>query len=136
MPSSDRLILANCCDPTTSQSACATKTREQFASDPTLRTKWCSRCVPQCTHTHFFTELSALNAPTPQQKLTWSKILLRNQSRIALPDDFDKHYDRYMNANYLGVSITYGSQYVTINKQQAKIGIVDTFSAVGGQTGL
>ena len=136
MPADDKLILANCCVPTTSQNACATKARREFVSDSTLRTKWCSRCAPQCEHTQFITELSALDAPTSEQKSTWSKILLRNQSHLALPSDFDEHYDDYMDANFLGVTVTCGSQYMTINKQQAKIGIVDTFSAVGGQSGL
>ncbi|CAF4037987.1 unnamed protein product, partial [Rotaria sordida] len=41
-----------------------------------------------------------------------------------------------MDANYLRVTVTCASPYVTIHKQQAKLTFIDTFSAIGGQTGL
>ncbi|CAF3027294.1 unnamed protein product [Rotaria sp. Silwood2] len=41
-----------------------------------------------------------------------------------------------MDANYLQVTVICASPYVTTYKQQAKLTFVDTFSAIGGQTGL
>ncbi|CAF3203108.1 unnamed protein product [Rotaria sp. Silwood2] len=61
---------------------------------------------------------------------------MSNSTRLALPNDFAAKYDAYMNSNYLRVTITCGSRYVTINRQEAKLTIVDTFAAIGGQTGL
>jgi hypothetical protein len=83
--------------------------------------------------------LSALAAPTQAQKAYWSSILLNNTSNstsLGLPNDFAANYDAYMDANYLQVTITCGNAYVTINQQEAKLSIVDTFAAIGGQTGL
>jgi hypothetical protein len=55
---------------------------------------------------------------------------------VALPSDFAANYNHYMDANYLKVQVMCASQYVSIYKQEAKLSIVDTFSAIGGQTGL
>jgi hypothetical protein len=69
----------------------------------------------------------------------WASVLLSNQSNstsVALPSDFAANYNYYMDANYLKVQVMCASQYVSIYKQEAKLSIVDTFSAIGGQTGL
>ncbi|CAM4939140.1 unnamed protein product [Rotaria socialis] len=39
-------------------------------------------------------------------------------------------------SNYLRVTVTCGSAYVTVHKQAAKITLIHAFSAVGGQTGF
>ncbi|CAF3647701.1 unnamed protein product [Rotaria sordida] len=104
--------------------------------NPALVAAWCFRCPPQCTHTHFSTEISSLAAPTPAEKAMLAEVLLNNTLNLALPTDFHENFDEYMNANYLRMTITCASEYVTIKRQEPKLSIVDTFSAIGGQTGL
>ncbi len=135
----DQLLAVNSCMPYTDAGTCALNALAQLESNATLLSTWCSRCVSQCTYTYFSTILSALAAPTQAQKAYWSSILLNNLSNstsLSLPNDFAANYDAYMDANYLQVTITCGNSYVTINQQEAKLTIVDTFAAIGGQTGL
>jgi hypothetical protein len=135
----DQLIAVNSCMPFTDEATCAVNAVVQLELNSTLLSTWCSRCVSQCTYTYFSPILSALAAPTQAQKTYWSSILLNNMSHsssLSLPNDFASNYDAYMDANYLQVTITCGNSYVTINKQEAKLTIVDTFAAIGGQTGL
>jgi len=135
----DQLIAVNSCMPFTDEATCAVNAVVQLELNSTLLSTWCSRCVSQCTYTYFSPILSALAAPTQAQKTYWSSILLNNMSHsssLSLPNDFAANYDTYMDANYLQVTITCGNSYVTINKQEAKLTIVDTFAAIGGQTGL
>ena len=135
----DYLVVANVCQPSTSQEICALNAAQELAASPTLTTTWCSHCVPQCTYTYFSTDLSTNSAPTAAQKAFWAPLLLSNASNwtnLALPGDFTANYDAYMSSNYLRVTVTCGSRYVTINRQEAKLTIVDTFAAIGGQTGL
>ncbi|CAF4045184.1 unnamed protein product [Rotaria sp. Silwood2] len=132
----DRLLITNTCLPGTLNENCALNARQQFAVNVALMAVWCSRCAPQCIHTQFSTDISALPAPTAQQKTSWEKILLENNSTVSLPDGFAEKYNAYMDANYLRVTVMCASPYVTIHKQQAKLTLTDTFSAIGGQTGL
>lgn len=132
----DRLLTANTCIPTTNEEDCALKQRQKLAADANLMATWCSRCRPQCIHTYFSIDSSALSAPNVKQKEYWTNILLKNESNISLPDDFAVNHSSYMDANYLRVIVKCGSPYVTINKQKAKLSLVDTFSAIGGQIGL
>ncbi|CAF3360822.1 unnamed protein product [Rotaria socialis] len=114
----------------------ALKARQDLAVNETLMAVWCSRCVPQCVHTHFSIDVSALSAPNVKQKEYWSKRLLRNDLNISLPNDFAVNHNKYVDSNYLRVTVTCGSAYVTVHKQAAKITLIHAFSAVGGQTGL
>ncbi|CAF3516339.1 unnamed protein product [Rotaria sp. Silwood1] len=130
------LLSANICIPSTSQERCALIARQEFLLSSVLTATWCSRCTSQCTYTYFVYDTSALSAPTVEQKAMWTHVLLNGNSNVALPNDFAANYDAYMDINYLRVTVTCGSRYVVINKQQAKLTLVDTFSAIGGQTGL
>ncbi|CAF2092183.1 unnamed protein product [Rotaria magnacalcarata] len=135
----DNLIFANICQPYTEEQTCALTAGQEFTSSPTIMAAWCSHCVSQCTYTYFATALSANLAPTTSQKAYWAPILLSNTSNwtnLSLPNDFAANYDTYMSSNYLRVTITCGNRYVTLNRQEAKLTIVDTFAAIGGQTGL
>jgi hypothetical protein len=135
----DHLLSANCCTPFSSETQCAAMALQQLLVNPALFTTWCAHCAPQCVHTNFPSDLSALFGPTQIQKDVWASVLLSNLSNstsVALPSDFAANYNAYMDANYLKVQVTCASQYVTIYKQEAKLSIIDTFSAVGGQTGL
>ncbi|CAF3737478.1 unnamed protein product [Rotaria socialis] len=135
----DNLIFTNVCHPYTEEQTCALTTAQRFVSSPTTIAAWCSHCVLQCTYTYFPTELSANLAPTTAQKAYWAPILLSNTSNwtnLSLPNDFAANYDTYMSSNYLRVTITCSKRYVTLNVQEAKLTIVDTFAAIGGQTGL
>ncbi|CAF4858808.1 unnamed protein product [Rotaria socialis] len=114
----------------------ALKARQDLAVNETLMAVWCSRCVPQCVHTHFSIDVSALSAPNVKQKEYWSKRLLRNDLNISLPNDFAVNHNKYIDSNYLRVTVTCGSAYVTVHKQAAKITLIHAFSAVGGQTGF
>jgi hypothetical protein len=112
---------------------------QQLRADEALFATWCTHCAPQCIHTDFPSELSANSGPTRKQKEAWASVLLSNLSgstNVALPSDFAANYNVYMDANYLKVQVMCASQYVTVFKQEAKLSIVDTFSAIGGQTGL
>ncbi|CAF0821609.1 unnamed protein product [Rotaria sordida] len=100
---------------------------------------WCPQCTPECKNTDFNTVLSALSYPSPKQKASVTKRLLRNQSNsssILLPDDFALKSDLYLNNNLLKITITYSNYYVIVYNQKAKILIVDLFSSIGGQTGI
>ncbi|CAF0779024.1 unnamed protein product [Rotaria sordida] len=132
----DRLLIANICIPATSEDKCALAARQHLVSNASLMAVWCSRCALQCTHTQFSIDVSALSAPTVQQKASWKKVLLQNNFNIPLPDDFSANYDAYMDANYLRVTVTCASTFVTVHKQQPKLTVIDTFSAIGGHTGL
>ncbi|CAF4799737.1 unnamed protein product, partial [Rotaria magnacalcarata] len=132
----DGLLLANTCIPATEKEKCALEARQGLAVNEGLMAVWCSRCVPQCVHTHFSIDVSALPAPNAKQKEYWSKRLLKNDLNISLPNDFAANHNKYIDSNYLRVTVTCGSAYVTVYKQKAKITLIDTFSAVGGQTGL
>ncbi|CAF4819162.1 unnamed protein product [Rotaria sp. Silwood1] len=132
----DGLLIANTCMPNTEEEKCALTARQQIVINASLMAVWCSRCAPQCTHTQFSIDVSALPAPTTQQKASLKNSLLENSFNVSLPNDFAANYDAYMDANYLKVTITCASSYVTTHKQQAKLTFVDTFSAIGGQTGL
>ncbi|CAF1451348.1 unnamed protein product, partial [Rotaria sp. Silwood1] len=132
----DRLLIANICMPATLDENCALNARQQIALNASLMAVWCSRCAPQCKHTQFSIDVSALPAPTAQQKASWKNVLLKNNSNMSLPDNFATNYDAYMDANYLRVTVACASPYVTIHQQQAKLTLIDTFSAIGGQTGL
>ncbi|CAF1417442.1 unnamed protein product [Rotaria sordida] len=130
------LHFTNTCMPNTTEEECALTARQKIAENASLMAIWCSRCAPQCKHTQFSIDVSALLAPTAHQKASLKKILLENNLNLSLPNDFATNYDAYMDANYLRVTVTCASPYVTINKQKAKLTFVDTFSAIGGQTGL
>jgi hypothetical protein len=135
----DRLQPANCCIPFSSETQCAAIALQQLRKNPDLFATWCTHCAPQCTHTDFPSDLSANFGPTKSQKEMWASVLLSNVSNstsVALPSDFAANYNYYMDANYLKVQVRCASQYVTTYKQEAKLSIVDTFSAIGGQTGL
>ncbi|CAF3868003.1 unnamed protein product, partial [Rotaria sp. Silwood1] len=132
----DRLLIANICMPATLDENCALNARQQIALNASLMAVWCSRCAPQYKHTQFSIDVSALPAPTAQQKASWKNVLLKNNSNMSLPDNFATNYDAYMDANYLRVTVACASPYVTIHQQQAKLTLIDTFSAIGGQTGL
>ncbi|CAF3027199.1 unnamed protein product [Rotaria sp. Silwood2] len=132
----DQLLIANSCIPTTLEENCALTARQKIALNASLMATWCSRCAPQCKHTQFPIDFSALPAPTAQQKASWKNDLLKNHFNMSLPHDFAENYDAYMDASYLRVTVTCASPYVTTHKQQAKLTLIDTFSAIGGQTGL
>lgn len=132
----NHLVIANSCIPYTSDEKCALNARQQIALNLSLMSTWCSRCVPQCKHTHYALDASALAAPTAQQKARWADILQSNKSNIPLPNDFASNYSAYMDANYLRVTVLCGSPYVTVHRQQAKLTFIDTFSGIGGHTGL
>ncbi|CAF2994761.1 unnamed protein product [Rotaria sp. Silwood2] len=132
----DGLLITNTCMPNTTEEQCALTARQQIAINTSLMAIWCSRCAPQCKHAQFSIDVSALPAPTAYQKASLKNVLLENSLNLSLPDDFATNYDAYMDANYLRVTVTCASPYVTTYKQQAKLTFVDTFSAIGGQTGL
>ena len=132
------LVSANFCDLFTGQITCAFQAKQKLFADNNLLTLWCSRCVTQCTRTDFPTTLSAQSAPSEGDRENWRDILLGGQynTSVLLPSDFSQRFDYYFNRNYLKVQISCGSKYVTEYKQEAKLTIIDTFAAIGGQTGL
>ncbi|CAF4586983.1 unnamed protein product [Rotaria sp. Silwood2] len=130
------LLPTNTCMPSTTEEQCALTARQQIAINASLMAIWCSRCASQCKYTQFSIDISALSAPTAHQKASLKNVFLENTLNLSLPDDFATNYDAYMDANYLQVTVICASPYVTTYKQQAKLTFVDTFSAIGGQTGL
>jgi hypothetical protein len=132
------LISADFCNVLTSQLSCAFLAKQQLSANDSLQTLWCSRCVTQCIHTDFQTTLSAQSAPSEGDREQWRELLLSGQynTSVLLPSDFAQRFDYYFNRNYLKVLVSCGSKYVTEYKQEAKLSIIDTFSAIGGQTGL
>ena len=132
------LISANVCNALTEQIICALNAKQQFAASDQLQTLWCNHCAPQCKHTYFSTDLSAQATPSDLEIQYWAATLLNgnNATSILVPDDFAQRFDYYFERNYLKVFVGCGSKYVTGYTQEAKLSLVDTFSAVGGQTGL
>ncbi|CAF1236001.1 unnamed protein product [Adineta steineri] len=132
------LISANICNPFNQQVQCALDFEQKFVASEELQTLWCTRCAPQCQHTDFSTDLSAQSAPSEAEIENWAAILLNgtNTTSLLVPDDFAQRFDYYFERNYLKVFIGCGSKYVTEYKQEAKLSFIDTFSAIGGQTGL
>ncbi|CAF4087271.1 unnamed protein product [Adineta steineri] len=92
---------------------CAFNSEQKLVASEELQTLWCTHCAPQC---------QLLNGT--------------NKTNILVPDDFAQRFDYYFERNYLKVFIGCGIKYVTKYKQEAKLSFVDTFSAIGGQTGL
>ena len=134
-----KLIYVNTCNPFIhSQLNCVFNAEKQFAASDRLQNQWCSHCTSQCVHTSFASDLSAQYGPSDLEKAAWGAILLNEShaTTIALPDDFAERFDYYFDRNYLKVRVTCGSEYVTEYKQVAKLSFVDTFAAIGGQTGL
>jgi hypothetical protein len=132
------LVSADFCNVFTDQISCSFYAKQQLSTDENLQTLWCSRCVTQCTHTDFETTLSAQSAPSEGDREQWQELLLSGQynTSVLLPSNFSQNFDYYFNRNYLKVLVSCGSKYVTEYKQEAKLSIIDTFSAIGGQTGL
>ncbi|CAF2401028.1 unnamed protein product [Rotaria sp. Silwood2] len=132
------LVPANFCDPSTLQTQCSFVARRELYASEQLQTVWCTQCNAQCQHTNFIARLSAQAAPSDGDMTYWKTTLLdgNNTTRVLLPNDFAQRFDYYFNRNYLKVRVTCGSQYITEYQQEAKLTIIDTFSAVGGQTGL
>jgi hypothetical protein len=132
------LTSAEFCNVFNNQILCAFAAKQKLFATDSLRTLWCSRCVTQCTHTDFQVTLSAQSAPSEGDRENWRETLLGGQynTSVLLPSDFSQRFDYYFNRNYLKVQISCGSKYVTEYKQEAKLTIIDTFAAIGGQTGL
>ncbi|CAF3187174.1 unnamed protein product [Rotaria sp. Silwood2] len=133
-----RLVPANFCNPSNQEATCSFVSRRDFYASEQIQTRWCSKCNAQCQHTDFIAHLSAQAAPSDGEITYWKTTLLdgNNTSNVLLPNDFAQRFNYYFNRNYLKVRIACGSQYVTKYQQEAKLTIIDTFSAVGGQTGL
>jgi hypothetical protein len=133
-----RLVSANYCDVLSNQLACTINATQQFVNSNDLQTLWCSHCASQCLHVLFTSALSAQGSPTEGEKQQWRSLLLNgsNTTTVLLPDDFAQRFDYYFERNYMKVLVSCGSQYVTEYIQEAKLSIIDTFSAIGGQTGL
>ncbi|CAF1068437.1 unnamed protein product [Adineta ricciae] len=132
------LIAANICSPFGGQLECSFNSKQRFDADSELQTLWCDRCHPQCQHTDFSIDLSSMAAPSTAELEQWRRLLINgtNASTILVPDDFAQRFDYYFERNYLKVLVACGNKYVTKYSQAAKLSFVDTFSAVGGQTGL
>jgi hypothetical protein len=132
------LTSAEFCNVFNNQILCAFAAKQKLFATDSLRTLWCSRCVTQCTHTDFQVTLSAQSAPSEGDRENWRETLLGGQynTSVLLPSDFSERFDYYFDRNYLKVQISCGSKYVTEYKQEAKLTIIDTFAAIGGQTGL
>lgn len=132
------LVSAPFCNVFTIDVTCAFRAKQQLFADDNLLKTWCSRCVSQCSQTDFQTDLSAQSALSDGDREMWRETLLSGQSNISVlvPSNFTQNFDYYFNRNYLKVLITCGSKYVTEYNQEAKLTIIDTFSAIGGQTGL
>ena len=132
------LVAANICNPFSTQIGCAFSAKQQFTGSDQLQSLWCIHCAPQCTHTYFNADLSAESAPSEKEKQVWANQLLNgsNTTSILVPNDFAQRFDYYFERNYLKVLVSCGSKYVTEYNQEAKITLIDTFSAIGGQSGL
>jgi hypothetical protein len=132
------LVSAPFCNTFSAQTLCALRAKQQLAADDDLLALWCSRCTSQCSYTDFQADLSAQSAPSEGDREQWSELLLNGQynSSVLLPSDFSQRFDYYFNRNYLKLQVSCGSKYVTEYQQEAKLTIVDTFSSIGGQTGL
>ncbi|CAF0777772.1 unnamed protein product [Adineta ricciae] len=132
------LISANGCNILIGQLACALRARQQLSSDDYLQSQWCSRCVPQCKHVDFQAVVSAQNAPSEGDKKYWQSLISTPLANISvlLPNNITQNFDYYFNRNYLKVQVSCSNKYTVEYNQEAKLSIVDTFSAIGGQTGL
>jgi acid-sensing ion channel 5 len=131
-------VSADFCNTFTAQTSCAFSAKQQLFADAQLLTLWCSRCVSQCTHTDFQTDLSAQLAPSEGDREYWSALLLSGQynTSVLFPSDLAQRFDYYLNRNYLKLQVTCGSKYTIEYNQEAKLTLIDTFAAIGGQTGL
>jgi hypothetical protein len=132
------LVPANCCGILNNQIACAYTAQQQFSANDQLQTIWCSHCTSQCKNTLFTSDLSSQECPSDTEAAYWAGVLVNgsNKSTILVPPDFAQKFDYYFDRNYLKVRVTCGSKYVTEYNQEAKLTLIDTFSAIGGQTGL
>ena len=132
------LTSAEFCNFLTKQLYCAFAAKQKLLATDSLRKLWCSRCVTQCRHTDFQVTPSAQLAPSEGDRESWREQLLGGQynTSVLLPSDFSQRFDYYFDRNYLKVQVSCGSKYVTEYNQEAKLSIIDTFSAIGGQTGL
>ncbi|CAF2680359.1 unnamed protein product [Rotaria sp. Silwood2] len=134
----DQLISANFCNIFTSQLSCTVSAKQQLLASSDLQRLWCTHCVPQCLHTYFKSDLSAQSGPSVGESEQWHELLVTQNytGKVLLPNDFAQRFDYYFNRNYLKILVSCGSKYVTEYKQEPKLTIIDTFSAIGGQTGL
>ncbi|CAF0860576.1 unnamed protein product [Adineta steineri] len=137
----NNLINANTCSMLTNEAACAFTAQQKFSASNHLQDLWCVRCNPQCTHTYFDAVPSAQGAPSEADMEFWAEALVNgsnitNTTSTLLPNDFAQRFDYYFERNYLKLFIACGSKYVTEYKQEAKTSLIDTFAAIGGQTGL
>lgn len=133
------LIFANFCSPFEGTIDCSYAAKQYFSASEQLQTLWCSRCNSPCENINFISVLSAQAAPTDAVAAYWQTVLLNETNtttKILLPNDFAQRFDYYFNRNYIKVRVACGSHYVTEYQQEAKISVTDTFSAIGGQTGL
>jgi hypothetical protein len=132
------LAPANCCSFLNNQAACAYAAQQQFSANDQLQTIWCSHCASQCKNIQFTSDLSSQEGPSDADKAYWAGVLVNgsNESAILVPPDFAQNFNYYFDRNYLKVLVTCGSKYVTEYNQEAKLTLIDTFSAIGGQTGL
>ncbi|CAF1207916.1 unnamed protein product [Adineta ricciae] len=132
------LISATGCNMFTGQIACAILARQRLVSNDSLQSKWCSRCASQCKHVDFQPIVSAQGAPSEGDREYWSNSIgtLSSNDSILLPSDIAQNFDYYFDRNYLKVQVSCSSKYTIEYNQEAKLTVVDTFSAIGGQTGL
>ncbi|UJR19931.1 hypothetical protein I4U23_023063 [Adineta vaga] len=134
----DTLVSSIGCNSFTSQLACAILAKQKLLSDDHLQAQWCSRCVSQCEHIDFQTVISSQGAPSEGDREYWRELILNSSSNISvlLPSDIGQRFDYYFDRNYLKLQISCGSKYTIEYNQEAKLTFNDTFSAIGGQTGL
>ncbi|CAF3823936.1 unnamed protein product [Adineta steineri] len=132
------LVSADFCNTFTDQPACVFRAKQQLSADDNLLAKWCSRCASQCNHIDFQTNLGAQGAPSQGDREYWNEMLLSGQynTSVLFPSDFAQRFDYYLDRNYLKLAVSCGSKYTIEYNQEAKLSIIDTFSAIGGQTGL
>ena len=131
LPDTNKVIEAPLCNRT---DQCYREALNRFQAENWIWESYCFECLPQCSTTYFFTQISSLPAP-PDWMMNEIKVSVE-ASLLPLPENWSREWKSEIEKNYVAVVVVCETTQVDNYTQIASISGVDLLSNIGGHTSL
>ncbi|CAF0832939.1 unnamed protein product [Rotaria sordida] len=131
LPGTNDIIMAPLCN---TSNICFKQAVNNFDLTHSIRNRYCSYCLQQCSITNFAVKSSLSIAP-PEWLVPDIRAFVENSS-VPLPFDWSSRWNEYIRSSYVSIELLAESSLIETYTQMAALNFIDVISNVGGQTGL
>ncbi|CAF0838235.1 unnamed protein product [Rotaria sordida] len=131
LPGTNDIVMAPLCN---TSNICFKQAVNNFDLTHSIRGRYCSYCLQQCSITNFAVKSSLSIAP-PEWLVPDIRAFVENSS-VPLPFDWSSRWNEYIRSSYVSIELLAESSLIETYTQMAALNFIDVISNVGGQTGL